>query len=48
MPAHLRAEAYPVYQRHQYPPSMDDEMKISYERNNQLIDQAKRSSESST
>lgn len=42
MLAHLRTEAYPVYQCHQYPPSMDDEEKISYERNNQLIEEAKR------
>jgi formamidase len=42
MLAHLRAEAYPVYQRHHYPPKLDPEGDISYERNNQLIDKAKR------
>jgi hypothetical protein len=41
MPAHLRTEAYPVYQRHQYPPSLAGDPQISYERNNQLIDAAK-------
>jgi hypothetical protein len=43
MLAHLRTEAYPVYQRHQYPP-LDEERsaQLSYERNNSLIDQAKR------
>ena len=42
MLAHLRTEAYPVYQRHQYPPKFDA-TKLSYERNNDLIDEAKRS-----
>jgi formamidase len=44
MLAHLRAEAYPVYGRHQYPPQLeaDDARGISYERNNRLIDEAKR------
>jgi hypothetical protein len=43
MLSHLRTEAYPVYQRHQYPPKIGDEKaQISYERNNQLIDEAKR------
>jgi hypothetical protein len=41
MPAHLRTEAYPVYQKHQYPPTIGDEEELSYERNNQLIDEAK-------
>jgi len=42
MLAHLRTEAYPVYQRHHYPPQIGDEnAQISYERNNQLIDEAK-------
>ncbi|HKN84103.1 MAG TPA: nitrilase-related carbon-nitrogen hydrolase, partial [Pyrinomonadaceae bacterium] len=43
MLAHLRTEAYPVYRRHQYPP-VDDERsgQLSYERNNSLIDEAKR------
>ena len=43
MPAHLRTEAYPVYQRHQYPPtSAARSAQISYDRNNELIDEAKR------
>jgi predicted amidohydrolase len=42
MLAHLRTEAYPVYHRHQYPPPMDNEEEISCERNNQLIEEAKR------
>jgi len=39
----LRAEAYPVYQHHQYPPDAGDKnlTATSYERNNRLIDQAK-------
>jgi hypothetical protein len=41
LPAHLRTEAYPVYQRHQYPPALEGDHRISYERNNQLIDEAK-------
>src|SRR5215510_3522594 len=42
MLAHLRAEAYPVYRRHHYPPQTDGESaQISYERNNQLIEEAK-------
>src|SRR6184192_3655584 len=42
MPAHLRTEAYPVYQQHQYPPKIaDDNVQLSYERNNELIDEAK-------
>ena len=40
MPAHLRTEAYPVYQHHQYPPERIDE-RLSYEDNNRLIDEAK-------
>lgn len=42
--AHLRAEAYPVYGRHQYPPpSEENETKIlTCEINNALIDEAKR------
>lgn len=44
MLAHLRTEAYPVYQRAQYPPKIadDDASGVSYERNNRLIDEAKR------
>jgi len=42
MLSHLRTEAYPVYLRHQYPPKIGDERaRLSYERNNQLIDEAK-------
>ena len=42
--AHLRAEAYPVYRNHFYPPKLDEqtEKELSYERNNELIDEAKR------
>jgi len=39
MAAHLRTEAYPVYQRHQYPPETTAE--LSYENNNLLSDEAK-------
>jgi predicted amidohydrolase len=42
MLAHLRTEAYPVYARHQYPPMTETRAALSYERNNQLIDEAKR------
>ncbi len=44
MLAHLRTEAYPVYQRHRYPPelSSNDQAGLSYEENNRLIDEAKR------
>ena len=43
MLSHLRTEAYPVYRRHQYPPKNgNDSPQLSYERNNQLIDDAKR------
>src|SRR5437763_484326 len=46
MLAHLRTEAYPVYQKHIYPPELETDagttLEISYERNNQLIDEAKR------
>ncbi len=44
MLAHLRAEAYPVYQKHFYPPQSAErgaEM-LSYEKNNELIDKSKR------
>ncbi len=47
MPAHLRTEAYPVYQGHQYPPQVGNDKKLSYEGNNQLIDEAKRQLDSS-
>jgi predicted amidohydrolase len=48
MLAHLRTEAYPVYRRHQYPPQLaqDDGASSDYERNNRLIDEAKRGLES--
>jgi len=47
MLAHLRAEAYPVYRRHTYPPRLEGEQggdapAHSYERNNLLIEEAKR------
>src|SRR5258705_473299 len=44
MLAHLRTEAYRVYQKHQYPPRLGDGdvAELSYERNNLLIDEAKR------
>ena len=44
MLAHLRTEAYPVYQQHQYPPRLSDDSsaQLSYEKNNLLIDEAKR------
>jgi predicted amidohydrolase len=41
MLAHLRTEAYPVYQEHQYPPKGDDNAQLSYEKNTRLIDEAK-------
>jgi predicted amidohydrolase len=40
MLSHLRAEAYPVYSRHQYPPRR--EAALSYERNVELIEEARR------
>jgi len=42
--AHLRTEAYPVYQKHFYPPQLkeDGEEMLSYEKNNVLIDESKR------
>jgi formamidase len=45
MLAHLRTEAYPVYSTHRYPPAGDKGLSdetLSYERNNVLIDTAKR------
>jgi len=43
MLSHLRTEAYPVYGRHQYPSQIEDESgQLSYERNNRLIDEAKK------
>jgi hypothetical protein len=45
MLAHLRTEAYPVYNGHRYPPKIearDGRSTLSYERNNELIDEAKR------
>ena len=43
MAAHLRTEAYPVYQKRQYPPKVGcASSQISYDGNNELIDEAKR------
>jgi hypothetical protein len=45
MLAHLRTEAYPVYARSQYPPAprtAAHAAMLSYARNNELIDAAKR------
>jgi predicted amidohydrolase len=44
MLAHLRTEAYPVYRERIYPPQSREnaEEMLSYEKNNDLIDQAKR------
>jgi predicted amidohydrolase len=45
MLAHLRTEAYPVYRAHGYPPEIESAggtPSHSYERNNALIDRAKR------
>jgi hypothetical protein len=39
MLAHLRTEAYPVYQQHLYPP--ESNVPLTYENNNRLIDAAK-------
>jgi formamidase len=45
MLAHLRTEAYPVYNTHQYPPreigGTNAPPELSYELNNRLIDEAK-------
>ncbi len=42
--AHLRTEAYPIYQKHIYPPQLEEngEKMLSYEKNNKLIDESKR------
>lgn len=44
MLAHLRTEAYPVYQKHFYPPQTDENepQKLSYERNIELIEKSKK------
>jgi len=42
MPAHLRTEAYPAYRAHQYPPAGAAAAALSYEKNNEWIDAAKR------
>jgi formamidase len=44
MLAHLRTEAYPVYQKHFYPPKLAEAKPdaLSFERNNELIDESKR------
>jgi predicted amidohydrolase len=40
--AHLRTEAYPIYQKHLYPPQLPDAKdELSFELNNRLIDEAK-------
>ena len=45
--AHLRTEAYPIYQKHFYPPKLAQttDEDLSFERNNQLIDESKRQTE---
>jgi Carbon-nitrogen hydrolase len=45
MLAHLRTEAYPVYAQHQYPPARAAAGDRSYERNLELIAEAKRRAE---
>jgi predicted amidohydrolase len=49
MLAHLRTEAYPVYAQHRYPPRSASAANglhpLSYDRNVQMIDEAKRESE---
>jgi len=43
MLAHLRTEAYPVYSSHCYPPDLEgDKQTLSFERNNELIEESKR------
>ncbi len=42
MLAHLRTEVYPVYAQHCYPPAGANANQISYERNLELIEEAKR------
>ena len=43
MLAHLRTEAYPCYREHSFPPRAEvDRAEVSYERNNQMIEAAKR------
>ena len=43
MLAHLRTEAYPTYRNHIYPPKIDGaENELTYERNNELIEAAKK------
>ena len=44
MLAHLRTEAYPVYSSHIYPPKLEEDKaeQLSYERNNELIEESKR------
>jgi formamidase len=44
MLSHLRTEAYPVYSEPQYPPvsrTLENAADLTYERNNQMIDEAK-------
>ena len=45
MLAHLRTDAYPVYQTPRYPPERSTPLQRSYERNVALIADAKRRSE---
>jgi hypothetical protein len=47
MLSHLRTEAYPVYRSHQYPP-VAPPGSLSFERNNELIELAKRALEAPT
>jgi predicted amidohydrolase len=42
MLAHLRTEAYPVYAQHFYPPEATPAERVSYERNLELIEEAKK------
>ncbi|HEX8289033.1 MAG TPA: nitrilase-related carbon-nitrogen hydrolase [Pyrinomonadaceae bacterium] len=44
MLAHLRTEAYPIYQKHLYPPKFSENghSTLSFERNNELIDEVKK------
>jgi predicted amidohydrolase len=40
--SHLRTEAYPAYQKHIYPPKIDETEELSYERNIDLIEESKK------
>ena len=39
--SHLRTEAYPVYQKHIYPPKSTNHGELSFELNNELIEKSK-------